>query len=362
MAFDARYRDPDLCRRLSERIRSVRGREIRIMEVCGTHTVSVFRHGIRTMLGESIRLVSGPGCPVCVTDQGDIDAVIAMAEMNHTIVATFGDLMRVPGTRSSLREEKSRGCDVRVVYSAADALAIARANPDRQVVFPGIGFETTAPAIAAAIIAASEEGISNFSVACSHKRVPPALEALAAEDDAAVDGFLLPGHVSVVIGLNGYADFFRKYPIPSVVAGFEPVDILSALLRLAEMIAAGSSGLENAYGRAVTDNGNPRARQVMDTVFYPVDSAWRGLGIIPGGGMALRKAFSGFDAFRRFSVRAAPAPPPAGCSCGDILVGKAVPPDCSLYGNTCTPLDPVGPCMVSSEGTCAAYYQYGGGL
>ena len=173
MAFDAQYRDPDLCRRLSERIRSVCGRKIRIMEVCGTHTMSVFRHGIRPMLGESIRLVSGPGCPVCVTDQGDIDAIIAMAEMDNTIVATFGDLMRVPGTRSSLRGEKSRGCDVRVVYSAADALAIARANPDRQVVFPGIGFETTAPAVAAAIIAASEENISNFSVACSHKRVPP---------------------------------------------------------------------------------------------------------------------------------------------------------------------------------------------
>lgn len=362
MAFDAQYRDPDLCRRLSERIRSVCGRKIRIMEVCGTHTVSVFRHGIRSMLGESVRLVSGPGCPVCVTDPGDIDAIIAMAKMDHVIVVTFGDLMRVPGTRSSLGGEKARGCDVRVVYSAADALAIARANPDRQVVFPGIGFETTAPAVAASVIAASAEGISNFSVACSHKRVPPALEALCAKDDAAVDGFLLPGHVSVVIGLNGYAEFFREYTIPSVVAGFEPVDILSALLRLAEMIAAGSPGLENAYGRAVADNGNPRAREVMETAFYPVDSAWRGLGIIPGGGMAFRKAFSGFDAFRRFSVEATPAPPPAGCSCGDILAGKVIPPDCPLYGNACTPIDPVGPCMVSSEGTCAAYYQYGGGL
>ncbi len=359
MKHNIEYRSGDISRNLLHRIADVCKKEIRIMEVCGTHTVSLFRHGIRTVLPETVCLVSGPGCPVCVTAQGDIDACIALARIPNTIVATFGDLVRVPGTNSSLLKEKAGGSDVRLVYSTLDALDIARANPEKQVVFPGVGFETTAPTIAASILAAKDSGISNYSVYAVHKRVPPALDALMAFEGVRIDGFLLPGHVSAVIGTNAYASFFEKYNMPCVIAGFEPADILLGLLRLAEMIQSGMPALENAYTRVVALNGNPRAEAIMNRVFENGDAIWRGLGPILGSGLLIRREFADYDAAVRFGIRAFDSPSPGGCACGDILIGKLTPPECPLFKTICTPVDPVGPCMVSSEGSCAAYYQYG---
>lgn len=352
------YRDGQLCRRLAEQIASMCAEDIRIMEVCGTHTVSAFRHGIRTLLPRSLSLISGPGCPVCVTDQAELDAFIEIANMPDTILATFGDLMRVPATGSSLQKEKARGKDIRMVYSTMDALDLARANPDQQVVFAGVGFETTAPTIAASILAAHAENLSNYSVYCAHKRVPPALDALMHLSGVEIHGFLLPGHVSVVIGEQAYAAFFEKHRIPCVIAGFEPADMLYGIGRLAEMIASGTPGLENAYGRAVSAQGNFRARQVMDRVFETTDALWRGLGRIADSGLAIGEEFADFDAARRFCVNVRPAAAPAGCACGDVLTGRCLPPQCPLYAGVCTPAHPVGPCMVSSEGTCAAYWKY----
>ncbi len=352
------YRNPELVRSLVVRIRRRSRRPVRLMEVCGTHTVSIFRHGIRNLLPDTVQLVSGPGCPVCVTAQRDIDAFIAYGRIENAVVATFGDLLRVPGTESSLQKERADGRDVRVVYSTFDALEIARAHPDREVVFLGVGFETTAPTVAAAVLSAAAGGVANFSVAAAHKTVPPALEALTSDPAIAVDGFLLPGHVSVVIGTRGYADFFDRHRIPSVVSGFEPVDLLQAIAALVEQIEDGAPALANAYPRAVSEEGNPKAREIMEKAFAPSDAEWRAMGVIPGSGLALREAFAAHDAARRFSVTLPVSREPAGCACGDILKGIRTPPECPLFRKACTPMDPVGPCMVSSEGTCAAYYRF----
>jgi len=328
------------------------------MEVCGTHTVSIFRSGIRSVLPETIALLSGPGCPVCVTDQAEIDAFIELARQKDVIVATFGDLMRVPGTDSSLQRERAEGRDIRIVYSTVDALAIAAKHPDRQVVFLGIGFETTAPTVAAAIVSAAQARLGNFSVLSAHKTVPPALEALMTLEDVRIDGFLLPGHVSVIIGLDAYRDFFERHRIPCVVAGFEPADILQAIASMVEQIESGRPKLENGYPRAVTAGGNRTAQALLAQVFEPVDACWRGIGAIPMSGLRLRTCYAGFDAARRFALELPQPHTPKGCACGEILTGKKVPPECALYKKVCTPADPVGPCMVSSEGTCAAYYRY----
>jgi hydrogenase expression/formation protein HypD len=352
------YRDSGLARQLSERIRRTSRRDIRLMEVCGTHTVSIFRCGIRSVLPATVSLLSGPGCPVCVTDQAEIDAFIELARQKDVIVATFGDLMRVPGSTSSLQRERAEGRDIRVVYSTVDALTIARSHPDRQVVFLGVGFETTAPTIAAAILSAAEAELENFSVISAHKTVPPALEALMTLDDVRIDGFILPGHVSVIIGLNAYRPFFERHRIPCVITGFEPADILQAVATMVDQIEAGKPRLENAYPRAVTDQGNQKAQQMLAQVFEPVDACWRGIGLIPASGMGIRTAYAAYDAGRRFALKMPEANPPRGCACGDILTGKKTPPECALYKKVCTPMDPVGPCMVSSEGTCAAYYRY----
>ncbi|MFZ7125790.1 MAG: hydrogenase formation protein HypD [Desulfobacterales bacterium] len=352
------YRDPALARAIAEQISRRSRRPLRLMEVCGTHTVAIFRHGIRNLLPPSLSLISGPGCPVCVTAQREIDAFIAYARKEDTIVATFGDLLRVPGTESSLQKERAAGKDIRVVYSTFDALRVARENPDRQVVFLGVGFETTAPTVAAAIHAARAEGIRNFTVLSAHKTVPAALEALTASEDVAVDGFLLPGHVSVIIGLQGYAGFFERRGIPSVVAGFEPVDLLQAIDQLVAQAESGKARLANAYPRAVSESGNPKAVQLIERVFEPVDAVWRGIGVIPESGLAIREEFADHDAARRFPVSVPAAGDPAGCACGDILKGTRIPPECRLFRQVCTPMNPVGPCMVSSEGTCAAYYRY----
>jgi hydrogenase expression/formation protein HypD len=354
------YRDSEIAKTLIKKIKATSKQSIRLMEVCGTHTVSIFRSGIRSVLPDTIALLSGPGCPVCVTDQQEIDTFIELARLDDVIVTTFGDLIRVPGSNSSLQKESAEGMDIRVVYSTFDALEIAKNNPYKQVVFLGVGFETTAPTIAASILQAVQLGIDNFSVMSAHKLVPPALETLMSLEQVQLDGFILPGHVSVIIGHNAYRPFFDKYQIPCVVAGFEPIDILQAVSTLTEMIESGKPGLENAYTRVVTEQGNPKARQLLQEVFVPTDTCWRGIGMIPRSGLKIRDKFAACDAAQQFDIQVAEPKLPKGCACGEILTGRKRPPECRLYRTVCTPLDPLGPCMVSSEGTCAAYYRFHG--
>ena len=352
------YRDAEISQNLIQKIKSISQKEVRLMEVCGTHTVSIFRSGIRSVLPPTISLLSGPGCPVCVTDQAEIDAFIELARIDEVIVTTFGDLMRVPGTRSSLQKESAAGRDIRVVYSTFDALDIAKKNPAKKVVFLGVGFETTAPTIAAAILSAAQAGVENFSVISAHKLVPPALEALMAAADVNIDGFILPGHVSVIIGLDAYRPFFDRYQIPCVVAGFEPTDILQGISVLVEMLESKRPALDNAYPRAVSAEGNTKAQQILTEIFEPVDACWRGIGMIPLSGLKIRQKYAAHDAQQLFDVQVPDAKTPHGCACGEILIGTKIPPECALYKKACTPMDPVGPCMVSTEGTCAAYYKY----
>jgi hydrogenase expression/formation protein HypD len=352
------YRDSEISRGLIEKIRSISKKNVRLMEVCGTHTVSIFRSGIRSVLPQTISLLSGPGCPVCVTDQAEIDAFIELARLDDVIIATFGDLMRVPGSRSSLQKESAGGRDIRVVYSTFDALEIARQNPAKKVVFLGVGFETTAPTIAAAILSAAQTNVKNFSVISAHKLVPPALEALMAEEQIKIDGFILPGHVSVIIGLNAYRPFFDRHKIACAVAGFEPIDILQAIAMLVEMLEADRPALENLYSRAVTVEGNRKAQRILDEIFEPTDACWRGIGVIPRSGLKIRDQYAAHDAQKIFDIQVSDVQTPKGCACGEILTGTKTPPECALFKKVCTPMDPVGPCMVSTEGTCAAYYKY----
>ncbi|MFO7556106.1 MAG: hydrogenase formation protein HypD [Desulfobacterales bacterium] len=354
------YRDPELSRRIIERIRKASQKEIHLMEVCGTHTVSIFRNGIRSLLPKTILLLSGPGCPVCVTAQNEIDAFVELAKLDDVIVATFGDLIRVPGADSSLQNEKAGGRDIRVVYSTFDALEIAKKNPDKKIIFLGVGFETTAPTIAASILAARDFNLNNYFVMSAHKLLPPALFTLAKNRETKIDGFILPGHVSVVIGVKAYIPFFEKYNIPCVIAGFEPIDILQAIRMLVGQIEGGGPGLENGYKRAVSFEGNPKALSIMDMVFEPTGAVWRGLGVIPSSGLKIRKEYAAFDAQKVFDVKLSESETPKGCACGEILTGLKIPPQCPLYQKKCTPVHPIGPCMVSSEGTCAAYYNYYG--
>jgi len=352
------YRDPGLSRKIIQQIIQTSRKEIRLMEVCGTHTVSIFRNGIRSLLPETISLLSGPGCPVCVTAQNEIDAFIELAKLDDVIITTFGDLMRVPGADSSLQDEKAGGRDVRVVYSTFDALEIAKKNPGKNVVFLGVGFETTAPTIAASILAARDMNLKNYFVMSAHKLLPPALFTLAENRETNIDGFILPGHVSVIIGVKAYVPFFAQYNIPCAIAGFEPIDILQAILMLTKQIEGNVPKLENSYQRAVTVEGNPKALSMINAVFETVDAVWRGLGTIPLSGLKVRKEYAKFDAQKVFDVNLAESEAPKGCACGDILTGLKTPPQCPLYKKKCTPVHPIGPCMVSSEGTCAAYHRY----
>lgn len=336
-----------------------------LMEVCGTHTMAIARHGLRELLPDGVRLVSGPGCPVCVTAQGQIDKFLAIGD-GQVIKATFGDLVRVPGSPgragpSTLEAERASGTDVRIVYSPMDALAIAKENPGKQVIFFAVGFETTAPGVAASVLEAEREGIENYSIFCAHKLVPPALEALVSPGSAGesgISGFILPGHVSAIIGARAYEFLAREYRVPCVVAGFEPTDILQGILALLRQHLEGRAEIEIQYSRAVTPEGNARARQIMERVFQPCDAEWRGLGGIPRSGLDLREEYGTFDAEKRFPVEVPVFDEPAGCLCGLILQGRATPEECPLFGRSCTPVAPVGPCMVSSEGTCAAWYRY----
>ncbi|MDR2549125.1 MAG: hydrogenase formation protein HypD [Desulfobulbus sp.] len=336
-------------------------RPVRIMEVCGTHTMSIFRHGIRSLLPEGITLLSGPGCPVCVTPASQIDAMLAAADREEVTIATFGDLIRVPGNNRSLAGARGRGARVEIVYSPMDALALAQREPARLVLFPAIGFETTAPAIAATVLAAERMGIANFAVIEANKTMPQALAALMDDPLLKVDGLLCPGHVSAIIGSKAYGPLAERHRLACAVAGFEPADILAGLLSLIRQINAGEPGVENCYTRAVAEDGNVRARHLIEQVFEPVTSEWRGLGAIAASGLRLKKQYRRFDGLARLGIAVQPAHEPKGCRCGEILKGRLLPPDCPLYGTACTPMRPVGPCMVSNEGTCAAHFRYGTG-
>lgn len=352
------YRDKKLSKSLIQEIQKNSRKPIRLMEVCGTHTVSIFKYGIRSILPKTISLLSGPGCPVCVTAQGEIDAFIELSRKKNVIITTFGDLMRVPGSNSSLQKERAKGQDIRMVYSAFDALEIAKINPDKEVVFLGVGFETTAPTIAASVLSAQVMNLTNFSVISAHKQVVPALTALLQTKEVNINGFLLPGHVSVIIGAGAYRGFVKNYPIPCVIAGFEPVDILTGIHMLVKQIETGKKDLENAYPRAVTEEGNVKAQTLLNTVFQTGNATWRGIGPIPDSGLFFQKAYEAFDSTRRFQISYQQTPEPKGCACGEVLIGVKTPLDCALYKKTCTPIHPVGPCMVSSEGICAAYDKY----
>lgn len=352
------YRDPELSRQIINRIKKLNLKKIRLMEVCGTHTMSIFKSGIRTLLPDNIQLVSGPGCPVCVTTRSEIDSFIELAKRDDVIIATFGDLARTPGSQSSLQKQRANGGDIRIVYSSFDALEIARKNPDKKIIFLGVGFETTAPTTAVSILSAINMNINNYFVFSVHKLTFPVLLHLLEAGHLQIDGFLLPGHVAVITGTKTYLPLVEKYHIPCAAAGFEPVDILKSILLLARQIAADSAKLENGYERAVTFEGNKKAKKIMYDVFEKVDAAWRGIGTIPESGLRLRKEFAEFDAQRVFNVKVYNSKEPEGCMCGEILSGLKTPPECPLYKKACTPLNPIGPCMVSSEGTCAAYYRY----
>jgi len=337
-------------------------RPIKLMEVCGTHTMAIARAGLRGLLPPVITLISGPGCPVCVTAQGEIDAFLALGERPNVVLTCFGDMMRVPGSAGSLEQIRARGTEARVVYSPMDALALAVEHPSKEVVFFGVGFETTTPTVAAALREAHRRGVPNFSVLAAHKTIPGALAALASASDLAVDGFLLPGHVSVILGETPYRFLAEEHGIACAIAGFEATDILDGVRALVEQIRDARPTVANRYHRVVRPDGNPTARALVDSVFVPADSIWRGIGLIPGTGLAIREEYAPWDARARFAdldwERFANVPEPRGCRCGEILKGALTPRDCPLFGRACTPARPVGPCMVSSEGTCAAYYRY----
>lgn len=360
MKYLDEYRDPQLAGNLIQKLqaRSFSREEIRLMEICGTHTVSIFRSGLRQLLPPAIKLISGPGCPVCVTASEDIDRAIWLSRQPGVIVTTFGDLVRVPGSTSSLNIERSKGADVRIVYASLDALQIARENPDRQVVFIGIGFETTSPTIAAAIKQASLSGVENFSVFSAHKLLPPVMRALLEAREVKLDGFLCPGHVSIVIGAGAYREVVENYRVPCVITGFEPLDILLGISSVADQVESGRAEVTNQYRRAVSWEGNVAARKIIDEVFEPVDSTWRGIGLVPESGLGFRDAWKSFDAGARFSMPEIRVKEHPGCRCGEVLRGVMTPPECGLFRKICNPQDPKGPCMVSSEGTCGAYYRY----
>ena len=355
MKYLDEFRSPGAVKSLVERIKET-GKSAKFMEVCGTHTMAISRAGLRPLLSPRIELISGPGCPVCVTSDRDIDVAIAVARMEDVILTTFGDMMKVPGSQGSLINAATEGAKVKVVYSPLEALEIAKSEKNSRVVFLGVGFETTAPVVAATVIQAREEKLTNFFVLGFHKLVPPALRALAQMEDFDIDGLILPGHVSAIIGSGAYSFLPSEFSIPCVVTGFESTDIVQAIHRLLQMQEE-DPGVEIEYSRVVRPKGNQKALSVMDEVFEPAEADWRGLGAIPASGLTLREEFREFDA----GGWAVGIPsPPAGkvCRCGEILCGKIRPMECPSFGSACTPDNPIGPCMVSTEGTCASYYLY----
>ena len=352
------FRDPKLARELIERIRELVGdRTINLMEVCGTHTVSIGRYGFRSIMPAGLKLLSGPGCPVCVTANRDIDHAIALAKMDGAIITTFGDMMRVPGSSTSLAAQKAAGRDIRIVYSPLDALDIAEHNPDRPVIFMGVGFETTTPTIAAAILEADARGLQNFSVYCAHKTTPPALRAIANDPETTIDGFILPGHVATITGLAPFDFLVDEFETPGVVTGFEPVDILQGICMLVQMVVEGQPAIDNAYRRGVNADGNPVARQLVEQVFEPCDTTWRGLGPIANSGLSIRPSSRALMPALALTCplrRRSSAWVPLRRRAARGHYAERLP----LFGRACTPEHPIGPCMVSSEGSCAAYFRY----
>jgi hydrogenase expression/formation protein HypD len=367
MKFVDEFRDPEKARsllgeinRLAARIDICRHRPLALMEVCGGHTHAIFKFGIGNMLPDAIELVHGPGCPVCVLPMGRVDDCVALAETPGVIFTTFGDAMRVPGSKKSLLQAKGDGADVRMVYSPLDALKLARKHPGREVVFFGLGFETTMPSTALTILQAEREGIKNFSLFCNHITIIPTIKALLDSPEMELDGFLGPGHVSMVIGTRPYRFVSEHYKRPMVIAGFEPLDVLQSAWMVLKQIAEGRCEVENQYGRVVPERGNPAALSAVSRVFELREFfEWRGLGSIDHSGVRLRKAFAQYDAEKKFSVPALRIADPKSCQCGEVLKGVIKPWECKVFGKACTPEKPLGALMVSSEGACAAYHQYG---
>lgn len=360
MKYLAEFHDPQLVGGLLAAIRQSVAKfsgSMTFMEVCGTHTMAICQHGIRALLPASIQLISGPGCPVCVTPVSYIDHAVALARRPETIITTFGDMVRVPGSSSSLMREQAAGADIRIVYSPLDAVSLAEQTPESTIVFLGVGFETTAPAIAGALLTAEKKQLSNFFVLCSHKTMPVSMAALLKDPDLQIDGYICPAHVSAIIGAKAYEPLAAEFRVPCVVTGFEPLDVLQGILMLSRQVIAGEARVETQYSRVVKPEGNLRAQEILNQVFEPCDARWRGIGDIPGSGLKLRPEFAGYDA-ASLQVEIEPPFEHQGCICGEILKGKARPTDCPLFRSTCTPEDPVGACMVSSEGTCAAEYKY----
>jgi len=365
MKYLHEFRDPAKAQALLKQIEKVTNqlaptRPIKIMEICGGHTHAIFKSGLESLLPEAIELVHGPGCPVCIMPRGKLDEAIAIAQNPNVILTTFGDAMRVPGSKQNLLQAKALGADIRLVYSPLDSLKIAQANPNKEIVFFGIGFETTAPSTALTVLQAEKEGIKNFSLFCNHVRVVPAMEALLENPDLQLDGFIGPGHVSMVIGTETYEIIAKKYHKPLVVAGFEPLDILQALWMVLQQLLEERCEIENQYTRLVQNSGNAIALQAMNQVFEVREQfEWRGLGDIPQSGLKMRPEYADFDAEVKFPVSYQAVADHKACQCGEILKGVLKPSQCKVFGTACTPENPIGACMVSSEGACAAYYKYG---
>jgi hydrogenase expression/formation protein HypD len=365
MKYLHEFRDPAKAQALLKQIEKVISqlaptRPIKIMEICGGHTHAIFKSGLESLLPEAIELVHGPGCPVCIMPRGKLDEAIAIAQNPDVILTTFGDAMRVPGSKQNLLQAKALGADIRLVYSPLDSLKIAKTNPDKAIVFFGIGFETTAPSTALTVLQAEKESIKNFSLFCNHVRVVPAMEALLENPDLQLDGFVGPGHVSMVIGTEPYEIIATKYHKPLVVAGFEPLDVLQALWMVLQQLVEKRCEIENQYTRLVQNSGNAIALQAMNQVFEVREQfEWRGLGDIPQSGLKMRPEYADFDAEVKFPVSYQAVADHKACQCGEILKGVLKPWQCKVFGTACTPENPIGACMVSSEGACAAYYKYG---
>lgn len=356
--------NPELSRKLLAKVMNLAnlykdkyGRLPAIMEVCGSHTMALARTGIKKSLKDHVKLISGPGCPVCVTDQKSIDAMIQLAEGENRIICTFGDMIRVPGTKRSLMEAKTEGREIRVVYSPVDAVEIAKKHSDKEVVFLGIGFETTIPVLTVALKMADDEGITNFSMWLTTKLVEPIIRHLLESEVVKIDGFLLPGHVSIVLGKNSYQYLVDEYQMPGVISGFESVEMLSSIYKLLQLLLQEKAEIINDHRSIVTDKGNQVAQKLMETYLTLSDEAWRGIGIIKNSGLDLREEYAHLNAKKRFNMTVG-EPRKTACRCGEIIRGIITPEECSLFNKACTPLHPIGPCMVSSEGTCAAHYQY----
>lgn len=358
MRYISDFRNPKLAARALKDIETLTTRNITIMEVCGTHTMSICKNGIKELLPKNIRLISGPGCPVCVTPQSYIDTAIELSNRKNVIITTFGDMINVPGSVSSLKIQRALGSDIRVVYSPIDSLKIAKQNLDKEIVFLGVGFETTAPIIALSILKAKYENISNFSVFQSMKTMPSVMKKLVKDEEVNIDGFLCPGHVSVITGARSFEFLSKEFNIPCVVAGFEYNDIIYAIYIIAHMIAEGTSEVKNIYGRFVKYEGNERAQNTIIKVFTSAGSTWRGLGYIEGTGLEFRKEYKIYDAKEKYNLHIVDSEMASGCICGEVLKGTKEPTDCKLFSKVCNPSNPVGACMVSQEGTCGIYYKF----